>query len=773
MKRGTGSVYLFFWTIEVLLFIFFSLRIINEKPVSMEFGAEELAASPADGLGAYGSGYDEAVQEGGGPFLFRTEEFCLTNGIYDISVSYSSSGQARAEIAEAEKSPGSIWADSAMLSGYDNFRSFQVWVNDPAKNLYVQVSAEAGELYINEIQVKSAGNSKLYRIICLLLKLALAGGAAAVWYFRKSLRKTALEITVIGGITLFASLGLLARYMLPGHDLIFHLLRIEGLKDGLLSGAFPVRIQPNWCNGWGYAVSVMYGDSLLLLPAAMRIIGFTVQTSYKTFVIVVNLATAFTAWLCFYRIGRDRRGALLGSFLYVMAPYRLCCIYIRGAFGEYMAMIFLPLVVLWLWYVFHEDAEHADYGTKLAAPVIGFSGLIQTHILTCQMVAVFILLFCVFMAKRILAKGASAVGRICLYVLKAAVVTGLVNLWFLVPFLRYFREDLICTQFREMASDYQMLGVSIAELMAQEPSGYYGYSWSELASLGGKFSIPLGNGLLLCAGAALLLLWKDEIKEKWAVSVLLLLGGISVWMATNLFPYRKIGIYLPELASFLAKPGLPYRYLSISCILLSTLAVIVLGSMKREGRRWEAAVMLAVTVLAAADQGAGYIYRTLYNGYYELHYDSVSLDTTNLMGNEYLYPGSDVGLTALVQQPTGYYADVLEVDKDYNRMEVTCRTKEREGYLEAPLFYYPGYAAYDKGDKENSFEVTRGENNQVRVSLPAGYEGTVEIAFREPAGWRAAELISVLTVLCLVWAGAGKSGWAVWMPAKGQGYDKK
>ncbi|MDE7331542.1 MAG: hypothetical protein K2O16_04780 [Lachnospiraceae bacterium] len=763
MKRGTGNYYLLFWTIEVLLFIFFSIRIRNEEPVYMDFNAGELTG---------GAEYGETAQENGGAFLFRTEELCLTSGIYDISVSYSSSGQGRAEVIESEKSPGSLWADSAKLAEYGDFQSFQVWVNAPSRNLYVQASAETGELYIKEIQIKTADNSKRYRIICLLLKLALPGSVAAVWYFRKRLRKYCLEIVAIGGITLFASLGLLVRYMLPGHDLVFHLLRIEGLKDGLFSGVFPVRIQPNWCNGWGYAVSVMYGDTLLFLPAIMRMIGFTVQTSYKTFVIAVNLATALTAWLCFYRIGRDRHVALLGSFLYVMAPYRLCCIYVRGAFGEYTAMMFLPLVVLWLWYVFHGETEEKDYGGKLAVPVIGFSGLVQTHVLTCQMVGIFILLFCVFMAKKIFAKGAAAVCRMCLYVLKTGAVTVLVNLWFIVPFLRYFREDLICTEFREMALDYQMLGVSIAELLAQEPSGYYGYSWSELASLGNKFSIPLGNGLVLCAGAALLLLWKDRIKEKGAAAVLLLLGFISVWMASNLFPYRKMGIYLPGLASFLAKPGLPYRYLGIACILLSSLAVIVFASMKREGNRTAAAVLAAVIVLAAADQGAGYIYRTLYNGYYELHYDSVSLDTMNLMGNEYLYPGSDVGLTAIVQETTGYYADVLGENKEYNHIEINCRTGEREGYLEAPLFYYPGYAAYDK---DKSFEVTRGENNRIRVSLPAGYEGTVTIAFREPAGWRTAETISILTVLWLIGAGIMKSAGRgkVMGGSVAEGYDKE
>ena len=69
-----------------------------------------------------------------------------------------------------------------------------------------------------------------------------------------------VTILAIAGITFISSIGLMTRYIHPGHDLEFHLLRIEGLRDALLIGNFPDRVQSNWCYGWGYAVSAMYGD---------------------------------------------------------------------------------------------------------------------------------------------------------------------------------------------------------------------------------------------------------------------------------------------------------------------------------------------------------------------------------------------------------------------------------------------------------------------------------------------------------------------------------
>lgn len=149
---------------------FWGLRILNEKPVFMAFHNGELMGGLPGGLV-----YGEMTPESGSPSRYRTEEFCLVNGIYDISVSYNSSGLGRAEVIESETRPGSIWADSVILADSEDFQSFRVWVNDPSRELFIQASVEAGDLYIKEIQVKTADNSRLYRILCLFLRLALAG----------------------------------------------------------------------------------------------------------------------------------------------------------------------------------------------------------------------------------------------------------------------------------------------------------------------------------------------------------------------------------------------------------------------------------------------------------------------------------------------------------------------------------------------------------------------------------------------------------------------
>ena len=52
-----------------------------------------------------------------------------------------------------------------------------------------------------------------------------------------------------------------------GDDTIFHMNRIEGIKEGLLAGQFPVRIHGYQLNGYGFASGIFYPDIFLYFPA--------------------------------------------------------------------------------------------------------------------------------------------------------------------------------------------------------------------------------------------------------------------------------------------------------------------------------------------------------------------------------------------------------------------------------------------------------------------------------------------------------------------------
>lgn len=97
---------------------------------------------------------------------------------------------------------------------------------------------------------------------------------------------------MLAAAVVISSLPLGVDYLTKGHDLLFHLSRIDGIKNGILSGQFPIKIYTNWLCGNGYAAGVYYGDMVLYFPALLRIAGFNCMQSYKIFVVLCNIAHA-------------------------------------------------------------------------------------------------------------------------------------------------------------------------------------------------------------------------------------------------------------------------------------------------------------------------------------------------------------------------------------------------------------------------------------------------------------------------------------------------
>lgn len=69
-------------------------------------------------------------------------------------------------------------------------------------------------------------------------------------------------------------------------------------------------------------------------------------------------------------------------------------------------------------------------------------------------------------------------------------------------------------------------------------------------------------------------------------------------------------------------------------------------------------------------------------------------------------------------------------------------------YVEIPLLYYDWYRAEDA--EAHNFTLSPGENNVLRIEVPAQYSGSIRIYFAEPVLWRVAELLSLLTLFLMV-----------------------
>lgn len=92
----------------------------------------------------------------------------------------------------------------------------------------------------------------------------------------------------------------------------------------------------------------------------------------------------------------------------------------------------------------------------------------------------------------------------------------------------------------------------------------------------------------------------------------------------------------------------------------------------------------------------------------------------------------------------GSKADNFEFTRDRNVINIQTKSVcTAEDWVEIPILYYKGYTArsLESGEK---MVVSAGTGNRVRVMIPQGYSGNIQVKFEEPWYWKISELISIL-----------------------------
>lgn len=124
--------------------------------------------------------------------------------------------------------------------------------------------------------------------------------------------------------------------------------------------------------------------------------------------------------------------------MYTLSFYRLTNVFVRAAVGEYTAMAFLPLVVYGLWRIYRQspaDGKKAEPWCWLPF-ALGFTGLLQSHLLTTELAVFFTAAFCLLYFKKTFTR--PVLPALC----KAAGAAIVWNLWFMVPLLQYMVQGV-------------------------------------------------------------------------------------------------------------------------------------------------------------------------------------------------------------------------------------------------------------------------------------------------------------------------------------------
>lgn len=699
----------------------------------------------------FGGTIDESYESG----LYNAiPSFHLKKGYYEYKVSW-----------EGSSSDSFVWPHTYLADRYNTVEQSVIYlaegVNTYQEGFWINVDYDLalcinysgqGSVTFQSFEIREtnalATRTLFLRVVgFLLLNLAVFIYA----YQRKKTIPDNVRIAVFGilVISLISSIPVLFPRTIEGHDLMFHLCRIEGIRDGWLSGQFPVRINPVFYNGYGYACPVFYGDLLLYFPAFLQLVGFRLTTAYNLYVIFVNVLTALLAYYSFSRILKDQWITLATVFLYCMAPYRLVDIYLRSAVGEYNAMAFLPLVVYGMYRIYTEDAKAKEYKYCFLPLVFGITGILQNHILSVEMIAVFLFMACVFLLPLTLRR------ERFLALLKTVLVSVLLNMSFLVPFFDYFRTGRFYVFQAKKTMYLQKMGMLLGQFFDFFPK----WGWtpedadqSIRSEMPTNLGMALCLGLLLCVGLLLLNRRKEEKIERKPVIVLLLLCFISLWMASAYFPWDVLIERSGGFAYLICSIQFVWRFLAIATVLAALLSGLGFAMLsERAGRGTAFCVSCAVCTLSLIS-GVFFMEEVLDNGKILRMNDSRGIYTMGAVsGGEYAFVGSKWATEETVHEPE--LSGGVQIT-DYRKLGTTASFTVTEavedGSVLLPMIAFPGYRVTSKDGILTQSSLSEGDSARVQITIPKGFSGEVKVFYREAWYWRIAEVISLLTLIGII-----------------------
>lgn len=638
-------------------------------------------------------------------------------GEYTGSIEYEAGEAGSWKILDMDKNNGDNQLGRVIASGEIRSGSvrqdFQFVLKEKTDDLEIKVYSQEGNITVKSWKMENIADGYKDVVFVFLCLAAFVGG---LFLLKGSNEGRQWIPVLLMGVLL--TVPMFGEKIYMGDDIYFHMDRITGIAEALSEGQFPVRMNYAFNHGYGFINPILYPELFLYIPAILCMLGSSAMTSYKIFILLLNLAAAFVGYYSFKNLFHDNRKGLLCTLFYLLIPYRIANVYARAAIGEALAAIFLPLLLLGLYELFFRDSK------KWYLTVIAATGIVQSHILSVE-ISVFwaALAFIIALPGIIRKKEWNRIWRS----VKAGIIVVELNIWFLIPFLDQFGKDYFLLSTRQEL--YQN---------ALTP-------WEMFISLG-VFPISLGISMLMGILAFIYYYYKKKIQEeeKKLGFGCLLFGCISCYMASIYFPWRLIQKSEIGNKTF-GSIQFPWRLLGFAAVFLSvvlTMAVVKLWEERKRGLIYGLIVISFIGAVQTMDQKFDPSNPYMRNrddvvlsvGYKDYYKDEVSQTTARERGD----------LIIADQE-----AKIYSYNKKGGNLLFDFTTEGKEDlYLHCPYYDYGLYRAYL--DKE---EIPIYTDNEGMVMLKIPKEklsGEIEVRYVGRKLYRVGDLISLITVVLLI-----------------------
>lgn len=497
------------------------------------------------------------------------------------------------------------------------------------------------------------------------------------------------------------------------HDISYHTNRIIAVSDELKAGHFPVLIYSNLLDGFGYASPLFYPELFLYIPAILTALGLNFLTSYKLFTM---LTTFFTLLFTFYsanHIFKKKNIAWTITILYGTAFYRLADIYERGAIGEVLAIVFLPIIICGLYEIIFGENK------RWWIICFGIFGLINSHVLTFAMSIILIITICLINVLRIFKDKKRLITLII-----AGVISILLIFSFALPYLEQSNSDKFNVDEKIYSGAFlQSYSVSLKELI----NNRFGI---------GDFYKGIGTILLILP--VFIIVCKDKDNQTRFMKQLFVIGFVVLLVSTSIFPWEALCNKFNSITTL----QFPYRLNIISTLLFSfvggyALCQIIGNKLELNKLVYILLILFTLNLLSSLNINSG-------------NFTEETIIKSAPVGNGEYKP------YALKQKDTKVHnianEEEIEFTKISSKMQFEYTNKEDEMIIHIPLAYYKGYIAYLEDENGNKTELTLEEDpntKNVIVKNDKILNGKVTIEYKMTTIQKIGYIITYITLIGL------------------------
>ncbi len=703
----------------------------------------------------YISGWND--EDSYGRWIAGTGLFDLRQGMYEVSVDYESllyntevggnceDKTGTLQIFRTKKTEDKLCYNELQFQDGHTHQRTRLWIRNIGGEQDLQLMVNfygVGELRVDKILIRELTAWRLMRLLGWLV-LFLLVDAVYIYFFvsRKASNKTAAAILLFA--VFFASLPLMTDSLFWGHDLDFHLNRIIALANGLEAGHLFVPIQTEVLNGYGYASPLFYSQLFLYLPAILYNLAVPAQVCYQIYAILVNIATCLIAYYSFKGLVRDNKIAAAGALIYLLSAYRITNLYVRAAVGEYTAMAFYPLIVYGFVHVY--TTEETKLGIRDYLPIVlGLSGLIESHVLSCELAAMFIAVVCLVNYRK------TFVPKRFITLAKAAVLTLCVNMAFILPFIQSMQMDIRVND--DPVNQIQVQGTYLQQVFSAFQVSFGDSRIGMNSEMSLSLGISLVMGLVIFAACCSMQNeWRTRKSSTVKVGVLCtVFTVVCIVLSLRIFPWDSIENFSKLLAKVLCIVQFPWRYLSMATVFAAVVTVIGLYVVKEIKSARMMQFLGGVLCLTAVFTNSLYM-----------------AGFTDGIGIERVYGDADV--EKAVSSGEYILSDTIEGNLRWRRVNADPKFVTVSGYayqggvttfdcvniadtemaVEIPLMNYDNYYACDMVTGE-SIGIMNGTDNRVSLAIPAGFDSSIKVVYRFPLLWKLSYAVSFITVLLTV-----------------------